>query len=64
VVDQGSQDADMGKTARRPATERKPDHRPANASEADLLVIGFVGDASGQTFEHSTNLSVSPGGPA
>jgi hypothetical protein len=58
----------MGKAARRSATERKPDHRPANAAEADFLLIGFVGDASGQTFEHSTNLSAvfqrSLGGPA
>src|SRR5262249_47433278 len=56
VIDQGSHDPDMGKAARCPAAQRKPDHRPANAAEADFVVIGLLGDASGQTFEHSTYL--------
>jgi hypothetical protein len=43
----------MGESARGPAAERKPDHRPPDAAESHLVAaIGAVFTAPDQTIQH------------
>ena len=51
-------DADMGQSARGAAAQGKPDHRPPDAAEADLVApVGAVLATADQVFQHE----VSPG---
>ena len=53
VGNQRPDDADMGKSARRAAAERKPDHRPPDAAEPHLVAaVGAVLAAPDQILQH------------
>ena len=62
VGDQGSEDADMGKAARRAAAKREADDRPADATKADLLAVRAVRTPTLQDVQHRN--SPTPGQPS
>src|SRR6185369_16673320 len=49
---QGSEDADMGKAARRATAERQANDRPSHAAKTDLLSIGAVRAPTLQDIKH------------
>ena len=50
---QGTDNADMGKSARRAAAQRQPDHRPPDAAEPDLVgAVSAALAASDQNIQH------------
>ena len=57
VRGQSPDDADMGKTARRAAAERQPDHRPPERAKTHLVVaVGAPLAAAHPTIQHQTTL--------
>src|SRR6185436_8958134 len=53
VRDQGFDDADMGKSARRAPAQRKAEHRPPDAAEPDLVApVLAVWVTGNQVFQH------------